>query len=105
MNRSCHMTYEARYPGSRLQASARNQFLVSLAQTRGPAAPAPHSEHRPHFVEMVCSASRSRTAPLGSAIATRKRVCLIGWALAFSIGQGPRAEPVTSAPPAAIGGG
>jgi hypothetical protein len=36
---------------------------------------------------------------------TRLRACLIGLALAFSIGQGPRAEPATSAPPAAIGGG
>jgi hypothetical protein len=36
---------------------------------------------------------------------TRIRVCVIGLALAFPIGQGLGAEPVTSAPPAAIGGG
>ena len=36
---------------------------------------------------------------------TRIRACLAGLALAFSIGQGLRAEPATSAPPAAIGGG
>jgi hypothetical protein len=36
---------------------------------------------------------------------TRIRVCLIGLAVAFAIGQGLRAEPVTAAPPVAIGGG
>jgi hypothetical protein len=41
----------------------------------------------------------------GLAMTTRIRACLIGVALAFPIGQGPCAEPVTSAPPAAIGGG
>lgn len=38
-------------------------------------------------------------------MATRICIGFIGLALAFSIGQAPRAEPVTSAPPAAIGGG
>jgi hypothetical protein len=41
----------------------------------------------------------------GSAMTTWIRACLTGLAFAFSIGQGPRAEPVASAPPAAIGGG
>jgi hypothetical protein len=36
---------------------------------------------------------------------TRIRVALIGFSLAFAIGKGLRAEPVTSAPPAAMGGG
>ena len=38
-------------------------------------------------------------------MAMRIRICFIVLALAPSIGRGPRAEPVTSAPPAAIGGG
>jgi hypothetical protein len=39
------------------------------------------------------------------AMATRICIGFIGLALALPIGQGARAEPVTSAPPAAIGGG
>jgi hypothetical protein len=38
-------------------------------------------------------------------MATRTCIWLIGLALALSIGRGLRAEPVTSAPPEAIGGG
>jgi len=67
------------------------------------------NRHTPRLARISSKSNALRGAAerrrWGLAMTTRIRVCLIGFSLALAIGQGSRAEPVTSAPAAAIGGG